>query len=322
MESEGARRLELVLRAGLLRPDDGCLEFVDVAVAQLLAAERICEHDYRWASLHPRYVQVRLWAASILARRREHVRMAEYFVDLERAAASVSPLGWLDIADCLAQIDASQWPGAVKMMPILSDYMKPLVHAACVRVQRAIAERAARLNLPIEVAVGPTGPDELISAESFAALRMTAGIGDLVPGARQRANHDASRRSSVRAIGSLLDQMQRAQSNLIRTQCAAWLQVADLMASVALVPFGVVTRRAPLRSALEELAMIALHPSTSRVTRLLAQSLLADDEHLEQLWQLGCHYAPLVCELELATGKRLWWDPRQQCWVAVRSDQL
>lgn len=316
------RLLELLLGAGLLRQDDGCIDFVHASVPQLMAAERICEHDVHWVSLHPRYAQVMRWAATILARRGEDSRTAEFFIDLERAVGAVSPLGWLDIADCLVIFGDRHWPGAVRVLPILMGCMEELVHPACVRLQRAIGNRAGRLAISLNLTPDCTEPDELISSESFAAIRQSASLAHLVPEDGRYSAHDVVRPTSMRAVCTLLDGLQEAPSNLVRTQRAAWLQIADLSACVAVAPFAVIRGRTPLRTGLEELALIALNTSMPRVTRQLAQSVLANDERLTQLWQLGLDYAPLVCELELATGTRLWWDPGKQCWIVVQSDKL
>jgi hypothetical protein len=87
-------------------------------------------------------------------------------------------------------------------------------------------------------------------------------------------------------------------------------------------PLALMRGGAPLRTGLEELALTALDTSAPRVTRLLAQSIVADDARLLQLWNLRPKFAPLVCEVELATGRRLWWDQVGQRWTVVRLDEL
>ncbi len=312
--------LELVLRAGLLRQEDGCVEFIHPWLAQLLAAERICDHDYHWASLHPRYARVLRWAAEILARRAEDRRIAEFCVDLDRATTTVSPLGWLDIANCLAVL--GQWPGAVKALPILRDNLQLLVHPACVRLERKIAKTATRLGLTLNLTPGLAEPDDLISEETFATIRKTADLAQLTQEAGRYETHDETGRASGKAVRVLLRQMRAAPSNLVKVQCAAWLQTADLSARMAVAPLAMVRRGTLLRTGLEELALIALEPSTPRITRLLAHSLLACDDHLIHLPRLDADFAPLVCELELAIGRRLWWDQREQRWTIVKSSEL
>jgi hypothetical protein len=312
--------LELVLRAGLLRQDDGCVEFIHPWVSQLLAAERICDHDYHWASLHPRHARVVRWAAEILARRAEDRRIAEFCVDLDRATTTVSPLGWLDIANCLSVL--GQWPGADKALPILRDNLQRLVHPACVRLERKIVEAAKRLGLTLNLTPGLAEPDDLISEETFATIRKTADLAQLTQEAGRYGTHDETRRASGKAVLALLRQMRAAPSNLLKVQCAAWLQTADLAARMAVAPLDVVRRGSLLRTGLEELASIALDASAPRITRLLAHSLLARDDHLLHIPQLGDDFAPVVCELELATGRRLWWDQREQCWTLVSISEL
>jgi hypothetical protein len=316
----GAGPLELVLRAGLLRQDDGCVEFIHPWVVQLLAAERICDHDYHWASLHPCYARILRWAAEILARRAEDRRIAEFCVDLDRATSAVSPLGWLDIADCLAVL--GQWPGAVKALPILRDNLQLLVHPACVRLERKIAETATRLGLTLKLTPDLTEPDDLIAAETFAMIRKTADLAQLTQEAGRYETCDETWRASGKALRALLRQMRAAPSNLVKVQCAAWLQTADLSARMAVAPMAVVRLGNLVRTGLEELASIALDTSTSRITRLLAHSLLACDDHLLHMPQLGADFAPLACELELATGRRLWWDQWEQRWTAVSISEL
>jgi hypothetical protein len=312
--------LELALRAGLLRQDDGCVEFIHPCVSQLLAAERICDHDYHWASLHPRYARVLRWAAEILARRAEGRRIAEFCVDLDHATTTVSPLGWLDIANCLSVL--GQWPGAGKALPILRDILQLLVHPACVRLGRTIAETATRLGLTLSLTPSLAEPDDLISEETFATIRRTVDLAQLTQEASRCESRDETRRASGKAVRALLRQMRAAPSNLLKVQCAAWLQTADLSARMAVVPLAVVKRGSLLRTGLEELASIALDTSTPRITRLLAHSLLACDDHLLHMPRLDADYAPLVCELELATGRRLWWDQREQRWMVVKSGEL
>jgi hypothetical protein len=116
--------------------------------------------------------------------------------------------------------------------------------------------------------------------------------------------------------------MRAAPSNLLKVQCAAWLQTADLSARMAVAPMAVIGRGTLLRTGLEELASIALDASMPRITRLLAHSLLACDDHLLHMPRLDADYAPLVCELELATGRRLGWDQREQRWTLVSISEL
>jgi hypothetical protein len=94
-----------------------------------------------------------------------------------------------------------------------------------------------------------------------------------------------------------------------RLQCAACLRHAQLSKIVEIEinsrsKFWKVKRL----SVLESIARIALDLREDEFTRSLAEAILAQPTHVEQLWNLGKLYAPLAHKLTLVLGSRLYYD--------------
>jgi hypothetical protein len=108
---------------------------------------------------------------------------------------------------------------------------------------------------------------------------------------------------------ALMDRFAARGDDDIRLQCAACLRHIQLSKIVeieinALSKFLKINRL----SALESLARTALNLREDDFTRSLAEAILAQPTHIEQLWNLGQIYLPLAYKLTTALGKRLYYD--------------
>lgn len=94
-----------------------------------------------------------------------------------------------------------------------------------------------------------------------------------------------------------------------RLQCAACLRHAQLSKIVEIEinsrsKFWKVKRL----SVLESIARIALDLREDEFTRSLAEAILAQQTHVEQLWNLDKLYVPLAHKLTIVLGNRLYYD--------------
>jgi hypothetical protein len=88
--------------------------------------------------------------------------------------------------------------------------------------------------------------------------------------------------------------------------CAAWLQVASLNTTIGPNSLLSAWWRNPLATAREALAQLVIDKSIDTSTKELVLKALANDESILHLWELEAQYKPLILELEIISGRRLW----------------
>ena len=122
-----------------------------------------------------------------------------------------------------------------------------------------------------------------------------------------------------RVQAALLDQLSETGARL-RLQAAAWLQHSRLQSRVEMTIDVRRVWKSRWRAAVEVIADMAMDGARDELTRILASSVLAKDEHLLDLAGRDVVYQPLLFTLLLAMDKRLFFDEYRGTWQIISGD--
>jgi hypothetical protein len=150
-----------------------------------------------------------------------------------------------------------------------------------------------------------------ISSSDLDAIAISIDIAGLMSTLGIRATADRLKRwaEDREFLTALLAHFAAQDDDDVRLQCAACLRHAQLSKIVEIEinthsKFWKVKRL----SALERIARIALDLREDEFTRSLAAAILAQQTHVEQLWNLDRLYVPLAHKLTIVLGNRLYYD--------------
>ena len=314
---EGGALVDLLVRFGHLQRTENWLEFAHPALAEFFAAEHVAGYGQHWVSLHPhpRHRQIMKWTAAILARRSDDDRNAEFCADLDKALIGWSPVSLLDVADIVAEFRHAQTPSTAKFQAWLVSELRPLARIPSGWLQQALRQCGEHLGVDLGVPV-PSVPLEAIGrASALDAERLATDVPELLTGLGLPPTLADKREwfEDRRVQAALLDQLSETDARL-RLQAVAWLQHSRLQSRVEMTIDVRRVWKSRWRAAVEVIADMAMDGARDELTRILASSVLAKDEHLLDLLGRDVVYQPLLFTLLLALDKRLRFNEYRGEW--------
>ncbi len=307
-EAHGWALIDFCSRAGLLNRVDDQWQFSHAAVERCLAAE-FAAVETGWVSLHPRQRELMQWTAALVAHRGEEQRQRVFFNQLRAALNGTAPLSVLDTADFLTEFKRYESTAFEAFKTEIVQRLKLLMQSPASQVRYAAIQKVRSISGEATSAYGDRLPERLIQPEP-----LDAEAQDLVGLLRQLScspphGDEAHWLEDRRVLNTLLDGLCHALAADLKRRCAAWLWRSTLSKVIEIDVRPKAWWKTRGCTALEVVAHMAVSPDHDRVTRVLARSILTEDDFLLRLWQLGDEYTPLVYEILLATDKRLYLAP-------------
>jgi hypothetical protein len=321
--SSGDWLLDALADAGLLRRDENWWAFVEPALAEQLAAEYAAEYGVRWVSLHPRHHTLMKAAATILARRADDGRNAQFCQYLGRALGAWSPVSLLDAADILAPFRDAPTPATARFGLWLVERLRELTPIPSGWLQAHLWQVGQGLGAELGLPVATQTREMVLPAATLTAERQATDLPRLLDdlGLPARLAERANWFDDRRAIRALLECIHDGLDATAKRRAAAWLWLAQLEVSLEWVVYPSRPWKAHRATALEALAELTLDPAADEITRALARSVLARDECLLALAACDRDYCALLFTLQLALDKRLFIGPPAGAWQVASADQ-
>jgi hypothetical protein len=304
-EDRGWALMDFCVRAGLLNRVADQWQFSHADIERTLAAEYAFEES-EWVSLRPQQRELMKWTAALVAHRGGEQRKRAFYQQLRLALTSAARLSILEVADLLAEFRADESSAVEAFRAETLQQIKALAQLESCRVRDMARQKLARLGCSVNRSDCVSDPDIVAPADQLAAWAKD------LPGLLRHLtlplpqSDEAQWLEDRRVLSGLIDALCDSSAPERQWPSAAWLQRSSLSKVMELyVPTKAVWRSRG-RSALEIVAQVAQDPDRDPLTRRLARSVLAKEEFLLRLWQLGDAYTPLVYDLLLALDKRLF----------------
>jgi|GEM_PF-2731591 len=314
--------LDFLVRAGFLVTVDDCREFVHPLVAQFFAAEYITQYGVQWVSLDPGYRRIMRWAATILAQRRDDPRSLEFFNQLKgltRRTEIDAVHATFDYVDYLIEFRGFETPAVRKFRDCVIRVLKDAARIDSNRLRWLIWLKAKQLGEDVGLDDFSAPPETFIAHNSLVTIRASTNLSTLLNGLGTSIKGSPEEwLQSDKVVRALLAEFRKAQSDELKWQYAAWLQAADLSVQVGIKPNAwLYTPFTPFLTALEAIAQMAMDQKLNDFTRTLARGILTTEEFIIRLSLLGPDYFALIYTLELALGKRRWFNWKESKWELV-----
>ena len=304
-EEHGWVLIDGCCRAGLLSRIEDQWQFSNAHLERALAAEYAFEEP-AWVSLRPSQRELMKWAAALIAHRGDGQRQQVFFGQLRSALNGATLLSVLDVADFLTEFHQRESTASQAFKAEIIQRLKRLMQSPSSQVRVAATQKARSLgseagSVGLDVSAYMFFQPEPLDTEAhdlaglLRQLSLTSPPGDQARWLEDR-----------RVINGLLDGLCHAPSVDLKRRCAAWLRRSSLSKVVEVHVPANAWWKTRSQSALEVVAQVAQNSAQDELTRTLAKSVLAKDEFLIRLWQLGDKYTPLVYDLLLTLDKRLF----------------
>lgn len=292
------------MRAGVLNRIDDRWRFTHSGIERLLAAEYA--YDQVLTSLHPQRRELMKWTAALVARRGSDHAQGRFFEQLQTALGTASPLSYLEVADYLVEFRNA----GILVDPQFADKvtlgLRDLTKIESAQVRSAVAQRAARLGIDVDVlGLRPSSFEVIRPVELAPWARDLPGL-LRASGLQPPQGDERKWLEDRRGMNTLVQTLSDANTPDLKWRCAAWLQQSSLSKVITIQIHTKALWRSRALPALEVLAQLAMATDTDASTALAARSVLCKDEFIVQLWQKGNEYTALVYDLLLALDKRLF----------------
>jgi hypothetical protein len=315
-ERTGDLLMDFLEQARILKLADNYWEFANPNLVDFFGARFVADYGHHWASLRPRHRRLMQWTAALLARRGDDQRTQSFISDLMAALCQMSPLSWLDVVDIVAEFQGFETLAISEIKTLLA---KPLGELARVKsdiLHSMLFQRCEQLGIDVGLADSDWNPETVIPLVEMEKAAVTLSSLLVSLGLPLPAGSESAWLEDRKVLRALLDQLLAPDSEL-KIACAAWLQRSTLSPIVEVtVPLDSLWKSRAY-SALEAVAQIALDPQHDEFTRTLARSILACDEAILRLWELGETYQPLAYTLLLLLDKRLQFNSVSRRWQIV-----
>lgn len=314
--------LDRLVGARLLKRVANHWGFAHPALERLFAAEHVADYGIHWVSLHPRHHRLMTWAAAILAQRADDRRNAEFCQELGRALRAWSTVSLLDTAGLLAKFRDAPTPATARFGQWLAEQLREMATISSGWLQARLWQCSEQLGVDLGLPSRLLAPETVIPPAALGAQRQATDVLrlltdlDLPALLADRPNWFDDRH----AIRALLCGLRDSSDAIVKRRAAAWLWPAQLQVGLEWVVDPGRPWKTHRATALETLAELAGDPSADEMTRTLARSVLARDEHLLGLTASGRDYRALLFTLQLALGKRLFIGPPAGAWQVASSD--
>jgi hypothetical protein len=303
-QAEGRTLLDFCVRTGLLARNGTSWQFTSPAFERFFAAEYATREI--WTSLWPRQRKLMAWTTALLMRQGSHQQQERFFAQLKSTMERVTDLSALEAMDILAAAGVdTDLPAATIFKEEVLRRFKDLAKVESESVQYAVQLSAKRLGLKVGLAREVERPPDLIPGDVLDDYardlpELLRQLGMKPPKGRE----DQWLENRI-VLNALIEELRTHPDPIIRHQCAAWLRRASL-SKVTEIQIPSQPLKSRLVTALEVLAGIANDSAEDTFARVLARSVLAQDEFVLQLWKSRAEYIPLVYELLLAMDRRLF----------------
>jgi hypothetical protein len=240
------------------------------------------------------------WTAALIAHRSQAYHVQHFFERLLKTLHDWSDLSWLELADVLALFHGDSGSVVSDVRAKVQDKLKVLAQYDSNHLRQAVQGRAQRLGLDVnlpEVHSGSTEGFLLPDLDSYA--QDLPGLLNWLKIARPHGSEEQWL-EDARVQSGLVRALCAADQTEVKWRCAAWLRRSSL--SRALQTDLLSPRRVFIW---EVLARIACDRQRDVLTRMAAKYVLARNDVVLAMWQVGEDYRALVFEVLLATGKRL-----------------
>ncbi len=304
----------------IVRRERYTLEFTRADRQYFLAAEFVAQPDCIWASLQPRFRTIIHWAARLLAPQQDDYLNQRFLDRLLVGQKLASPSVWLDIADCLVVFREHRTPCVDRHITNVEALLIGLHENGLRHFRLAAFERLARLKGNEGFGGADTHPAP-ISDLALENLRRQYNLPNLLLQIGFTPKEPQSEWLHSRIVLSRLINEFRADKSVWRPACAAWLRVAALNTIIGPNSLSNVLAGNVLISAREVLAQIAMDKDVDTPTKELVTTALVSDESLLHLSELSTQYLPVIIELEIITGRRLWRRRGSDDWELIDYSQ-
>ena len=228
----------------------------------------------------------------------------------------------LDAADLLAPFQAAPTPATARFGQWLAGQLWELATIPSGWLQVRLWQCSVQLGVDLGLPSRLLAPETVIPPAALAAERQATDVPGLLTdlglpaSLADRPNWFDDRH----AIRALLGGLRDSSDGIAKRRAAAWLWPAQLQVGLEWVVDPGRPWKTHRATALETMAELAGDPSADEMTRTLARSVLARDEHLLGLAASDRDYRALLFTLQLALGKRLFIGPPAGAWEVASAD--